>query len=258
MSTDRTDYFKAGTRAGLLFERLDLCRLPAHVAVIMDGNGRWAKKRNKPRVEGHRAGSKSVREVVEASAHLGIRYLTLYAFSRENWQRPQFEVSTLWKLLVEYLRNNDKVLVDNNIRLTAIGRMEELPDNVREELERVIHLTRGSDGLTVQMALSYGGRTEIVDAVKKLVRRSDFDVDSLDEERFAEMLYTGKSPDPDLLIRSSGEMRISNFLLWQIAYTEIWITSVLWPDFRREHFLEALIDYQNRDRRFGGIDAQNR
>lgn len=257
MSQERMDYFKPGTEAGRNFARIDLSRLPTHVAVIMDGNGRWARKRNLPRVEGHRAGSKSVREVVEAAAHLGVRYLTLYAFSRENWKRPKVEVSTLWTILVEYLRRDDKVLVKNNIRLKVIGRIEELPSDVRTELERVVRLTAGNTGLTVQMALSYGGRTEILDAVKKLFQQQNCDIESLDEERFADMLYSEDVPDPDLLIRSSGELRISNFLLWQIAYTEIWVTPELWPDFRRQHFLEAVIDYQSRNRRFGGISSQD-
>jgi undecaprenyl diphosphate synthase len=221
----------------------------------MDGNGRWAKKRNLPRVEGHRAGSKSVREVMETSSRLGIRYLTLYAFSQENWKRPRTEVNTLWKLLEEYLKREDKTMAKNRIRLQVIGRIEALPAPAQRELERVMELTKDNDRLTVIAALNYGGRTEIVDAIKKLASSSDHSIDDLDEDTFSDYLYTAGIPDPDLLIRTSGELRISNFLLWQIAYTEIWITPLFWPDFKRKDLIQAILDYQARERRFGDIQA---
>jgi undecaprenyl diphosphate synthase len=248
-------FIKPGSEEDELVRRIDFDRLPLHVAVIMDGNGRWAKKRNLPRVEGHRAGSKSVREVVETSSRLGIRYLTLYAFSQENWKRPRTEVATLWKLLEEYLKREDKTMVKNRVRLQVIGRIEALPAPAQRELKRVMELTKDNDRLTVIAALNYGGRTEIVDAVKKLASSSVHSIDDLDEDTFSEYLYTAGIPDPDLLIRTSGEMRISNFLLWQIAYAEIWITPLYWPDFKRKDFIQAILDYQTRDRRFGDIQA---
>ncbi len=248
-------FIKPGSEEDELVRRIDFDRLPLHVAVIMDGNGRWAKKRNLPRVEGHRAGSKSVREVVETSSRLGIRYLTLYAFSQENWKRPRTEVTTLWKLLEEYLKREDKTMVKNRIRLQVIGRIEALPAPAQRELERVMELTKDNDRLTVIAALNYGGRTEIVDAVKKLASSSDHSIDDLDEDTFSDYLYTAGIPDPDLLIRTSGELRISNFLLWQIAYAEIWITPLFWPDFKRKDFIQAILDYQTRERRFGDIQA---
>ncbi len=246
-------YLEPGTPEAELAEKLDPGRMPRHVAVIMDGNGRWAKERNLPRIEGHRAGSKSVREVVEASARLGLQVLTLFAFSRENWKRPKTEVATLWKVLEEYLKKEYKVLMENNFRLSTIGRLERLPAAVRRELERVMKLTASNTGLRIVLALNYSGRAEIVEAVRRVVRGGHLDPDSLDEETFARHLDTAGLPDPDLLIRTSGEMRISNFLLWQIAYAEIWITKVYWPDFRKIHLLEALVDYQRRERRFGDI-----
>jgi undecaprenyl diphosphate synthase len=246
-------YLEPGTPEAELAEKLDPARMPRHVAVIMDGNGRWAKERNLPRIEGHRAGSESVHEIVEASARVGLQVLTLFAFSRENWKRPKAEVATLWKLLKEYLKKEHKVLMENNFRLSAIGRMESLPTAVRRELERVMKLTASNTGLRIVLALNYSGRAEIVEAVRRLVRGGHLDPDSLGEEMFARYLDTAGLPDPDLLIRTSGEMRISNFLLWQIAYAEIWITKVYWPDFRRVHLLEALVDYQRRERRFGDI-----
>jgi undecaprenyl diphosphate synthase len=246
-------YLEPGTPEAELAEKLDPGRMPRHVAVIMDGNGRWAKERNLPRIEGHRAGSQSVREVVEASARLGLQVLTLFAFSRENWKRPKTEVATLWKVLEEYLKKEYKVLMENNFRLSTIGRLERLPAAVRRELERVMKLTASNTGLRIVLALNYSGRAEIVEAVRRVVRGGHLDPDSLDEETFARHLDTAGLPDPDLLIRTSGEMRISNFLLWQIAYAEIWITKVYWPDFRKIHLLEALLDYQRRERRFGDI-----
>ncbi len=249
-------FIEPGTEEDELLRRIDFSCLPRHIAVIMDGNGRWAKKRNLPRVEGHRAGSKSVREVVETSARLGIEYLTLYAFSKENWKRPQKEVSTLWKLLVDYLKQEDKTLIENRIRLKVIGQVQDLPGPARRELNRVIKATKNNDRLTVIAALNYGGRAEIVDAVKKLVQSNNHQIDNLDETTFSDYLYTAGIPDPDLLIRTSGEMRISNFLLWQIAYSEIWITSSYWPDFRRKELLQAIVEYQKRERRFGDIQAR--
>jgi undecaprenyl diphosphate synthase len=236
-----------------LVKQLDFSRLPRHVAVIMDGNGRWAEKRKLPRVEGHRAGSKSVQEVIETCARLGIKFLTLYAFSKENWKRPRREVATLWKLLESYLKKEDKVLVENQLRLKVIGRRDGIPASVTRELDRVQELTKDNSRLTVVLALNYGGRDEIVDAVKKILKAKEFNIEDLDEKEFSRHLYTAKLPDPDLLIRTSGELRVSNFLLWQIAYSEIWITPEFWPDFRKKHLLQALIDYQKRERRFGDI-----
>jgi len=246
-------FIEPGSEEESLVRQLDFSRIPQHVAVIMDGNGRWAKKRNLPRVEGHRAGAKSVQEVVESCARLGVKVLTLYAFSKENWKRPKKEVATLWRLLEDYLKKEDKVLVENKFRLKVIGQREEIPASTRRELERVEKLTKNNDQLIIVLALNYGGRAEIVDGVKKILREKNLDIDSLDEEKFSESLYTAQLPDPDLLIRTSGELRVSNFLLWQIAYSEIWITEEFWPDFRRKHFLQALVDYQKRERRFGDI-----
>jgi undecaprenyl diphosphate synthase len=252
MNANLEGFIEPGSEEELLVKQIDFSRLPRHVAVIMDGNGRWAEKRRLPRIEGHRAGSDSVREVVETCARLGIEFLTLYAFSKENWKRPKHEVSTLWRLLKNYLRKQDKVLVKNNLRLKVIGQRERVPAPVRRELDRVEKLTKKNSGLTVILALSYGGRDEIVGAVKKIFKEK-VDMKSLDEEKFSRYLYTAGIPDPDLLIRTSGELRVSNFLLWQIAYSEIWITPELWPDFRKKHLLQALIDYQKRERRFGDI-----
>jgi undecaprenyl diphosphate synthase len=222
------------------------------VAIIMDGNGRWAAQRHLPRVEGHRAGIAAVREVVEASARLGIDVLTLYAFSVENWKRPRAEVATLMALLKRYLRLELGTLIDNNIRFTVIGRQEELDPDVRDELAQAVERTSVNTGMLFNIALNYGGRAEIVDAARRLLREG-VSPDSLDEQRFADFLYTAGQPDPDLLIRTSGEMRVSNFLLWQIAYAEIWVTDTLWPDFRVQHLLEAILAYQKRERRYGGI-----
>jgi len=252
MNANLEGFIEPGSEEELLVKQIDFSRLPRHVAVIMDGNGRWAEKRSLPRIEGHRAGADSVREVVETCARLGIEFLTLYAFSKENWKRPKHEVSTLWRLLREYLKKQDKVLIKNNLRLKVIGQRERIPVSVRRELDRVEKLTKKNSSLTVILALSYGGRDEIVEAVKKIAKEK-VDLESLDEERFSSYLYTAGIPDPDLLIRTSGELRVSNFLLWQIAYSEIWITPELWPDFRKKHLLQALIDYQKRERRFGDI-----
>ncbi|MDH5467409.1 MAG: isoprenyl transferase [Candidatus Aminicenantes bacterium] len=253
MNENLKDFIKPGSEEELLVNQIDFSRLPRHIAIIMDGNGRWAEQKNLPRVEGHRAGSKSVREAVETAAQLGIRYLTLYAFSKENWKRPKREIQTLWKLLKDYLKKEDKVLVGNRFRLKVIGQRDKIPSSVRNELERVEENTKDFDRLTIILALNYGGRDEIVDAVKRIFREKEHDIESLDEEKFSHYLYTNHIPDPDLLIRTSGELRVSNFLLWQIAYSEIWITQVFWPDFRKKHMLQALVDYQKRERRFGDI-----
>jgi len=253
---DLEGFIEPGSEEDELVRQVDFSRLPRHVAVIMDGNGRWAKQRNLPRLEGHRAGAKSVREVVETCARLGIKVLTLYAFSKENWKRPQSEVRTLWRLLEDYLKKEDKVLVQNDFRLMVIGQKEKIPSSVRQELERVEKLTEKNERLVIVLAVNYGGRAEIVDAVKKMALAKDRDLKALDEETFSTFLYTGQLPDPDLLIRTSGEFRVSNFLLWQIAYSEIWITQDFWPDFRKKHLLQALIDYQKRERRFGDIGPQ--
>jgi undecaprenyl diphosphate synthase len=253
MAVDLKGFVSPGSEEEKLARQLDFSRLPRHVAIIMDGNGRWAQKRRLPRMEGHRAGAKAVQEAVESCARLGVKVLTLYAFSKENWKRPRREVVRLWKLLEDYLRKDDKEMVKNNIRLMVIGQREELPESTRRELRRVEDLTRDFTKLTVVLALNYGGRAEIVDAAKAILREPGLAADSLNEETFSRFLYTASLPDPDLLIRTSGEMRVSNFLLWQIAYSEIWITQDYWPDFRRRHFLQALVDYQKRERRFGAV-----
>jgi undecaprenyl diphosphate synthase len=246
----------SGSEDRALVQAIDFARLPRHVAVIMDGNGRWAKLRHKRRVEGHRAGIASVRDVVETSARLGLEVLTLYAFSVENWKRPKTEVSTLMGLLKRYLRLELDTLLRNNIRFRVIGRMHELPRDVQGELQRGMDRTAQATGLLFNIALNYGGRTEITDAVRRLVAdvmANGRDASRVDEQLLSSYLYTAGQPDPDLLIRTSGEMRVSNFLLWQIAYAEIWVTDVLWPDFRRRHLLQAVLDYQKRERRYGGI-----
>jgi len=242
----------AGSPEEALARQVNFDRLPVHIAVIMDGNGRWAAQRHLPRVEGHRAGIESVREVVEGSARLGIKVLTLYAFSVENWKRPVTEVSTLMTLLKRYLRLELNTLLRNDIRFKVIGRDEELAPDVRRELKMAEEKTAGNGGMLFNIALNYGGRAEIVEAARRVVA-SGIAPDELDEQRFGDFLYTAGQPDPDLLIRTSGEMRVSNFLLWQIAYAEIWVTDTLWPDFRKQHLLEAVLAYQKRDRRYGGI-----
>ena len=241
-----------GSPDELLARQVDFARLPAHVAIIMDGNGRWAAQRHLPRVEGHRAGIESVRDVVESSARMGIGVLTLYAFSVENWKRPRAEVNTLMTLLKRYLRLELSTLLKNNIRFQVIGRPEELSPDVRHELEIGARQTAGNTGMRFNIALNYGGRAEIVDAARRAIA-AGVPADALDEQRFGDFLYTAGQPDPDLLIRTSGEMRVSNFLLWQIAYAEIWVTETLWPDFRCRHLLDAIVAYQKRDRRYGGI-----
>jgi undecaprenyl diphosphate synthase len=237
-----------------LAHQVNFERLPKHVAIIMDGNGRWAAQRHLPRVEGHRAGIDSVRDSVETAARLGIQVLTLYAFSVENWKRPAAEISTLMMLLKRYLRLELNTLLTNDIRFQVIGRMEDLQRDVQDELTAAIQRTAGNRGMLFNIALNYGGRAEIVDAVRRAMA-SGLAPEQLDEQTFANLLYTSGQPDPDLLIRTSGEMRVSNFLLWQIAYSEIYVTETLWPDFRRRHLLEAVLAYQKRERRYGGITS---
>lgn len=245
-----------GSEEQRLLRQLDPDRLPRHIAVIMDGNGRWARKRRLPRVMGHRAGVTAVRETVEVAARLGVEMVTLYAFSSENWKRPQSEVSTLMSLLREFVKRELHELVENDIRLSVIGRSEDLPENVQQDLRTALEATRDNGGMELCVALSYSGRTEIVDACKSILA-AGLSPDELDADLFARHLYTAGQPEPDLLIRTSGELRISNFLLWQIAYAEIWVTDTLWPDFRRRELFEALLDYQRRERRYGGL-AQHR
>lgn len=241
-----------GSEEEKIIESIDFSRLPLHVAIIMDGNGRWAKMRKLPRIEGHKAGIQSVRIAVETAYNIGIKYLTLYAFSKENWKRPKSEVDALMALLEEYLEKEEKKFLEENIKFRAIGRIDELPTHINIKLRRLEELTKNKDKMTLIIALNYGGRTEIVDAVNRLLKENPR-VRKIEEKTLENFLYTSGIPDPDLLIRTSGELRISNFLLWQIAYSELWITPVLWPDFSRKDFLMAIKDYQGRERRFGGI-----
>jgi undecaprenyl diphosphate synthase len=230
--------------------------LPRHVAIIMDGNGRWARQRHLPRIEGHRMGAESARIIIRTAGELGIRYLTLYAFSVENWNRPKDEVDALMKYLVHYLRTETAELNRNNVKLEVIGQIYRLPENVQEHLGKSISTLSKNNGLTLIMALSYGGRTEIVDAVRSIankVKVRELDPAEITEQIFAQHLYTRHWPDPDLLIRTSGEMRLSNFLLWQISYAELVITPTLWPDFRKPQFYAALEEYHRRHRRFGKL-----
>ena len=240
-------------------ERLIPNKLPQHVAIIMDGNGRWAKKRGLTRIIGHQKGIESVRDVVKTSRELGIKWLTLYAFSEENWKRPQYEIKALMRLLNRYLKNELKEMLDNGIKLLSIGQTEKLPQEVQRTLWQTIEKTAHNKEMNLTLALSYGGRQEIIWAVKNMLRdmnKVPLNIKQITEERLSRYLYTAHIPDPDFLIRTSGEYRISNFLLWQIAYTELFITPILWPDFRRERYLEALLDYQKRERRFGSTGEQ--
>ncbi|MFH1335923.1 MAG: isoprenyl transferase [Candidatus Zixiibacteriota bacterium] len=230
--------------------------LPVHIAIIMDGNGRWAKRRGLPRIAGHKAGVKAVKRVVEAAGELGISILTLFTFSQENWKRPRQEVSAIMKLLYETTKREINELDQNNVKLITTGRIEELSPQRRDILEKAREQTKDNTGLILNLALNYGGRTEILDAVKQIaqeVKEGKLDINDLNEENFAKYLYTNGLPDPDLLIRTSGEKRISNFLLWQTSYTELYITDVLWPNFTAKDFYEAIWDYQNRERRFGRV-----
>jgi undecaprenyl diphosphate synthase len=237
-------------------EDLDKTKLPTHVAVIMDGNGRWAKKHFLSRIKGHEKGSEAVRTIVRACREFGIAYLTLYAFSTENWQRPKSEVDALMALLIKFLKSEQKELLENDIRLHAIGQIKRLPEDVQQALRETMELTRKNSGLQLNLALSYGSRAEIMRMVRQIAQKSkngQIDPAGIDEEIVARHLYTKGIPDPDLLIRTSGEMRISNFLLWQIAYSEIHITPTYWPDFSRDEFYQILKDYQKRERRFGQV-----
>jgi undecaprenyl diphosphate synthase len=240
--------------SGKSSDPIDKSALPKHVAIIMDGNGRWAGKRGMPRVAGHRAGINSVREVVEGSAELGIPVLTLYAFSVENWKRPQPEVSTLMSLLKEYLNKEIENIHRNNIRFRTIGRTRELDPSVQAELEKAIARTAANTGMVFNVALNYGGRAEIVDAVNSILKSAGGSTVPISESDFEKQLYTAGLPDPDLLIRTSGEIRISNFLLWQIAYAEIYVTEALWPDFGKKDLHAAIVAFQKRERRYGGLE----
>jgi len=237
---------------------LDLTNLPRHVAIIMDGNGRWARARRLPRLAGHRAGVEPVRTSVRTCAELGIEVLTLYAFSVENWNRPKTEIHGLMQVLKDTLRREQAELDEKGVQLRTIGRESDLPPDVRRQLDKTRHALDHNDGLVLNLALSYGGRPEIVDAAKALVKdvlEGRLSLEDIDEATLAHRLYTREMPDPDLLIRTSGELRVSNFLLWQIAYAEIWVTKDHWPDFRREHLVAAIRDYQARDRRFGRVES---
>lgn len=244
-----------------LLKHLDPKRLPEHIAIIMDGNGRWAQRRHLPRVAGHRAGVTSARNIIETCARLNISALTLYAFSLENWRRPKAEIDFLMRLLREYLRKELPIIHKNNIRMMIIGRPEQLPAGVQNDVEEAMRVTAGNTGMRLAVALNYGGRAEIVDAfnaiLKSLRSNGSYHGEStlIDEAAISQNLYTAGLPDPDLLIRTSGEMRVSNFLLWQIAYAEIYVTETLWPDFTRARLLEALIDFQKRERRYGGLNG---
>ncbi len=234
----------------------DVGRIPTHVAVIMDGNGRWANRRGKPRSIGHEAGVESVKTIVKAAARIGVKFLTLFTFSVENWQRPKTEVSFIMKLLYEKTRSELAELNENDVRMIATGDIGELAATQRRALEHAITETAGNTGLVLNLALNYGGRTEIVDAVKRIardVKSGLLNPDDIDERLFSSYLYTADLPDPDLLIRTSGEMRLSNFLLWQTSYTELYVTNALWPDFGESDFYEAILEYQSRDRRFGKV-----
>jgi undecaprenyl diphosphate synthase len=243
-----------------LLAQIDPTRLPRHIAVIMDGNGRWAKKRHLPRIAGHRAGANSARQVIETCARMGIPALTLYAFSLENWRRPQHEVDFLMRLLREYLKQELPEIHRNNIRMLVIGRVDQLPEAVRNDVRDAMEMTAGNTGMKLAVALNYGGRAELVDAFNAILDRARSNGAThvpVDEQTISDNLYTSGMPDPDLLIRTSGEMRVSNFLLWQIAYAEIYVTETLWPDFSRPRLLEALVEFQKRERRYGGLASDD-
>ncbi len=246
----------SGNEEERLLTELDANKLPQHIAVIMDGNGRWAQRRHLPRIAGHRAGVQSARAIIETCARLHIPALTLYAFSMENWRRPKAEIDFLMRLLREYLRKELPVIHRNNIRFMVIGRPDQLPEAVRADVDRAMQQTAGNSGMQLAVALNYGGRAELVDAFNRIldrVRNNGLATARVDEEMISQHLYTAGLPDPDLLIRTSGEMRVSNFLLWQIAYAEIYVTETLWPDFTRAQLFEALLDFQKRERRYGGL-----
>ena len=234
-------------------------RLPKHIAIIMDGNGRWAKQQGNARIFGHRNAIKAVRDVCEGCAELGVGYLTLYAFSTENWNRPKMEVTALMELLVSTINSETETLIKNNIRLNAIGRLNDLPEKVLTNLKEAIDKTKGNTGLTLTLALSYSSKIELIDACRKIatdVKNGKINVDQIDDAVIGQSLYTGDMPDPDLLIRTSGELRISNFMLWQLAYSELYFTTTFWPDFDKEELYKAIVDYQQRERRFGMTSEQ--
>jgi undecaprenyl diphosphate synthase len=246
-----------GSRDEFLLRQLDGERLPSHIAIIMDGNGRWAARRNQPRVAGHRAGAEAVRATVESAARLGVPYLTLYAFSTENWKRPRFEVNALMALLREFLRKELQLLLRNNIRFQTIGREVGLEPAVMREVARARQETSSCTGMLLTVALNYSGRSEIVEACRQLLLEGNLASD-ITEDALERRLFTAGLPDPDLLVRTSGEMRVSNFLLWQIAYSEIYVTETLWPDFRRADLFEAILEFQRRERRYGDIKAPSK
>ena len=243
-----------------LLEKLDLNRLPNHIAIIMDGNGRWAERRHLPRLAGHRAGVDATREIIDTCSHLGVRCLTIYAFSLENWRRPQAETTFLMQLLRKYLKREIPTIHKNNIRFFVIGRAAELPKGVRKDVDDAMRLTARNTGMKLAVALNYGGRAELVDAFNSIlenIRANGLSAFRADEQAISNHLYTAGLPDPDLLIRTSGEMRVSNFLLWQIAYAEIYVTETLWPDFTRAQLFRALVDFQKRERRYGGLGVRS-
>lgn len=235
---------------------LDHDNIPIHIAIIMDGNGRWAKKRGLPRTAGHKAGVEALREIIKTCSDLKVKHLTLYAFSTENWNRPEDEVTALMKLLISYLKNEIKELDKNDVRISTIGNISKLPLATRDEIYSALDLTKNNVGLNVNIALNYGGRDEIVNAVKNICKdvfNNELNIEDIDECIFKNYLYTKNIPDPDLVIRPSGELRISNFLLWQAAYSELWFSDIYWPDFGREDLVKAIVDFQKRNRRYGGI-----
>lgn len=247
------------SEVNILLDGLDRKNLPLHVAIIMDGNGRWAAQRHLPRIAGHRKGIQSVREIITFAREIGIKALTLYAFSNENWNRPAKEITQLMILLEQYLNKELETMMKNGIRFRAVGQIDRLQDSVSQLIHAVEEKTKDNSDMVLVLALSYGGRTEIVDAIKKVyqdLKAENLSLKDLDENRFSNYLYTKDIPDPDLMIRTSGEIRVSNFLLWQVAYTELYFTKTLWPDFRKKDFLMALHDYQGRERRFGGVSGE--
>lgn len=249
-------FTKKNRKDDYLLSEIDMQRIPKHIAIIMDGNGRWAKEKNLPRTLGHAAGVEALREIVKTSSQIGVKVLTLYAFSTENWKRPKNEVNALMDLLVEYLRKEVEELHQENVKIITIGDVTKLPIKCQNELNKAYEKTKNNSGLILNLALNYGGRLEIVEMVKNIskdVIDGKIELDKIDENIVSSNLYTKGLPDPDLVIRPSGELRISNFLLWQCAYSEFWFSDIYWPDFKKDNLYKAIIDYQSRDRRFGGI-----
>lgn len=249
-------FTKKNTISKVEEKQLDMSNIPEHIAIIMDGNGRWAKKRKLPRSMGHKAGVETIRKILKEADRLGVEYMTLYAFSTENWKRPKDEVEALMKLLVQYLTNEVEALHQNGVVLRILGDVDALPDQVKNKIYEAIELTKDNKGIVLNVAFNYGGRDEIVRAVKNIasdIESGKINKENIDEDLFNNYLYTKNSPDPDLIIRPSGEQRISNFLLWQCAYSEFWYSNVNWPDFNEKDLQRAIYDYQNRDRRFGGV-----